>query len=150
MPSADQKDSSRSSSDLQWNLHKTDTIGDSLLAVIERWSSLRGFESQPQYTSLFILQMNLGEHSEQKEQTYKITSVGRLRFGTTKCMESHPQDDPFLIEFARYACMTFGLVFFALLSCLFFCLSLHHVSMQLSRECIWGIKEREGAKGGWD
>ncbi len=35
---------------VQWNLHKTDTIGEQPFGrYIERWSSLRGFESQPQY-----------------------------------------------------------------------------------------------------
>ncbi len=40
---------------------KRTPLGNSLLAVIERWSSLRGFESQPQCPmSQFLLQMNLG------------------------------------------------------------------------------------------
>ena len=32
---------------VQWNLYKTDTIGEQLfLAVMERWSSLGGFDCQ--------------------------------------------------------------------------------------------------------
>ncbi len=45
------------------------------------------------------------EHSEPREETtaYNITSVGRQRFGSNLSLKSHPKDNPFLMEFSRYA-----------------------------------------------
>ncbi len=44
------------SKQLQWNLHKMDTIGEQPSGRLERWSSLGGFDCQLR----MLLQMNLG------------------------------------------------------------------------------------------
>ena len=34
------------------------------------------------------------EENKKETTAYKITSVGRQRFGTTKSLKSHPKDNP--------------------------------------------------------